>query len=158
MLMRTTIVSLLLLCTFTAWAKDKKSEPSYQWQTATVLWQRVISQQPRPTPPPPPPQQVPYSPGSVGYNERAALGASVGQAAGNVINNLMIKQENRVIVETSTYRYEWLETAHSVVILPVNGRIQFYQDGKFFVVLDDENHKHKFELQSVTAILTPKEF
>lgn len=55
-------------------------------------------------------------------------------------------RSNRVVVETETQRLEWIETGKNFVILPVNGAIQFYRDGNWFVVIDSKKKKHKFGL------------
>jgi hypothetical protein len=56
------------------------------------------------------------------------------------------RRSNHVIVETDNYRFGWDEIGRTPLILPVNEQIRFYRDGKFFVVLDSENKKHKFVL------------
>ncbi len=56
------------------------------------------------------------------------------------------KTENVVVIDVGQYRYTWVETTRRWVILPVNGRIEFYRDKRVFVVTDDEGYKHKFGL------------
>lgn len=63
----------------------------------------------------------------------------------------LYRRSDIVVVETATYRYEWSEAGRTAVILPVNGFIDFYRDGKWFVVLDANKKKHKFALVRMTA-------
>ena len=59
-----------------------------------------------------------------------------------------------VVVETAQYRLTWQEqmTRRGPVVLPVNGTVQFYQDGRFFIVLDAAHKKHKFAVLHMEAI------
>jgi hypothetical protein len=62
------------------------------------------------------------------------------------------RRSNVVVVETQSYRYQWLERGRNAIILPVNGEIEFYRDGDLFVVLDSKGKKHKFSLVGMTAL------
>jgi hypothetical protein len=53
---------------------------------------------------------------------------------------------NRVIVQTSQHRMEWVEKGNKFIVLPVHGTISFYQDKEYFIVLDSRGKKHKFIL------------
>lgn len=57
-----------------------------------------------------------------------------------------------VVVETATTRMTWVEAGRKFVVLPVNGTIRFYQDGKWFIVPDLSGKKHKFALVHLEAI------
>ena len=61
------------------------------------------------------------------------------------------RTSNVVVIETDSYRYEWSEVGRKKVVLPVNGLIEFYRDGDWFIVLDSKRKKHKFALVSMTA-------
>ena len=61
------------------------------------------------------------------------------------------RRSNIVTVETDAYRLEWIEKGNKPVILPVNGSIEFYRDGDWFIVLDSKRNKHKFGLVGMTA-------
>jgi tetratricopeptide (TPR) repeat protein len=61
------------------------------------------------------------------------------------------RRSNTVVIETDNYRYEWSEVGRSLVVLPVNGFVDFYRDGNWFIVLDSKQKKHKFTLVSMTA-------
>lgn len=65
----------------------------------------------------------------------------------------LMRQSNEVIVETGTQRITWVESSNRhPIILPVNGRIHFYRDNQWFVVMDSKNKKHKFGLVHLEAI------
>jgi hypothetical protein len=61
------------------------------------------------------------------------------------------RRSNAVVIETDNYRYEWSEVGRKMVILPVNGFVDFYRDGNWFIVLDSRHKKHKFALVGMTA-------
>ena len=63
----------------------------------------------------------------------------------------LYKRSNTVVVETDHYRYQWSEVGRKVIILPVNGKVQFYRDGNWFIVMDSKNKKHKFALVGETV-------
>jgi hypothetical protein len=62
------------------------------------------------------------------------------------------RRSNIVVVQTSSYEYQWSESGNKTIILPVNGEIEFYRDGNWFIVLDSKNKKHKFALVGMTAL------
>ncbi len=75
-----------------------------------------------------------------------------------VVGVPIVRTSDIVVIETSTQRMTWSEYIkgrRGAVILPVNGAIQFYQDGKWFVVLDANKKKHKFSLVHLEAINNP---
>lgn len=58
---------------------------------------------------------------------------------------------NIVVVETQQYQYRWQEYTrspnfHHFLVLIVNDEVKFYRDGSWFIVLDNNNKKHKFAL------------
>ena len=61
------------------------------------------------------------------------------------------RSSNIVVIETDDYRYEWNESGRKPLILPLNGLIEFYRDGGWFIVLDSKHKKHKFALVGMTA-------
>jgi hypothetical protein len=68
----------------------------------------------------------------------------------------LYRRSNLVVAETDNYRYEWRESGNNKpLILSVNGPIEFYRDGDWFIVLDAKHKKHKFELVGMAA--KPKE-
>ena len=61
------------------------------------------------------------------------------------------RRSNVVVVETDDYRFEWSESGNKMLVLPVNGSVDFYRDGDWFIVLDSKHKKHKFALVGMTA-------
>ncbi len=61
------------------------------------------------------------------------------------------RRSNVVVIETDAYRYEWSEVGRKPLILPVNGFVDFYRNGDWFIVLDSKHKKHKFALVGMTA-------
>jgi hypothetical protein len=61
------------------------------------------------------------------------------------------RQSNTVQVDVAQYRYTWVESGRNQIILPVGGRIQFYQDKNWFIILDSAGKKHKFGLVGQTV-------
>lgn len=61
------------------------------------------------------------------------------------------RRSNIVVIETEEYRMQWTEAGTKPIILPVNGSIEFYRDGDWFIVLDSKHKKHKFGLAGMTA-------
>jgi hypothetical protein len=68
----------------------------------------------------------------------------------------LYRRSNHVVVETGTQILEWNEVGSTTIVLPVNGFIQFYRDGNWFIVLDSKNKKHKFALVGM-RMKEPKE-
>jgi hypothetical protein len=58
---------------------------------------------------------------------------------------------NRVVLETDRFRYELGEVGQKHLILPVSGKVKFYRDGDWFIMLDSKNKKHKFSLMHLTS-------
>ena len=65
------------------------------------------------------------------------------------------RRSNLVVVETDHYRLEWSEVGNKTIILPVNGTIEFYRDGDWFIVQDSKHKKHKFALVGMTQKTEP---
>ena len=61
------------------------------------------------------------------------------------------RKRNVVVLETNEYLYELSESGGNMLILPVNGSIEFYRDGDWFVLLDSKHKKHKFALVGMTT-------
>ena len=80
-----------------------------------------------------------------------AAGAYASPMGRGAIAVPLYRRSNIVTVETADYRYQWAEVGRKLVILPVNGEVRFYRDGKFFIVLDMEKKKHKFAVIGITA-------
>ncbi|MGO9240655.1 MAG: hypothetical protein ACLQBJ_07565 [Bryobacteraceae bacterium] len=100
------------------------AEKPHNWQRAKVIYQKV------------------------GSYQAGAYAAPIGTAA---IAVPIYRRSNVVVVETDTDRLEWSEAGRSTVILPVNGYIQFYRDGNWFIVVDSNKKKHKFALVGMTV-------
>ena len=66
------------------------------------------------------------------------------------------RTSNRVVVETGTQILEWSEIGKSVIILPVNGFVEFYRDGDWYIVLDAKKRKHKFAIIGMKTKEQPK--
>ncbi len=75
----------------------------------------------------------------------------------------LIRYSNTVVVETAQERMTWSEVASyltgtraqevvNAIPLPVNGTVQFYQDGNWFILLDPSKKKHKFLAVHIEAI------
>jgi hypothetical protein len=66
----------------------------------------------------------------------------------------IVRRSNTVVVETATQRLTWAEMGNGrhLVVLSVNGTVNFYQDGGAFVVLDSRSKKHKFTIMHAEAI------
>ena len=63
-----------------------------------------------------------------------------------VVGVPITRRSNIVVLETAKARLTWSEVGKNAIILPVNGTIEFYQDGDWFIVLDSKHKKHKFAL------------
>lgn len=100
------------------------AEKPHQWETATVISQNL------------------------GSNPVGAYSGPVG--TGQVAAPINLRS-NIVVVDTGNYRYTWQEFTrspnwHHFLVLTVNDQVKFYRDGQWFVVLDNQNKKHKFGL------------
>lgn len=73
---------------------------------------------------------------------------------GVYVNVPTYRNINTLTVETECYRYVWQEAPmfHGNVILPINGTVNFYQDGSSFIIIDIKNRKHKFSILSWTQV------
>lgn len=105
---------LLLLCSISAFAK-----PNPPLETAKVISQDLETQD---------------------------RGTAVMPLGRGVVGVPISRRSNIVLVETASERMTWGEDGNgkNVIILPVHGTIQFYRDGKWFIVMDSSNKKHKF--------------
>jgi hypothetical protein len=76
---------------------------------------------------------------------------------GLMTNTPLVRYSNTVIVETATEKMTWVEVAKyavgtrtqdvvEAIPLPINGTIQFYRHGNFFVVRDASHKEHKFSM------------
>ena len=91
--------------------------------------------------------------GKVISQERGSdrAGAAAAPIGTMVVAVPIYRNWNTVVIETEKYRYSWNEVGNKHIILPVNGEIQFYRDGDYFIVLDTKNKKHKFALIGMTV-------
>ena len=78
-------------------------------------------------------------------------GAYSGPVGNGTVAVPLYRHSDQVWIETERYMYGWIELGRNPIVLPVNGQIEFYQDGNRFVVLDSKRHKHKFALVRMTA-------
>ncbi len=84
----------------------------------------------------------------IGSGRAGAVAAPIGTM---VVAVPIYRSWNRVVVETDRYRYEWSEVGNKLITLPVNGVIEFYRDGDWFVVLDSKHKRHKFAVVGMTV-------
>ncbi|MHB1744269.1 MAG: hypothetical protein ACYCRE_05795 [Acidobacteriaceae bacterium] len=71
---------------------------------------------------------------------------------GNMLFDVPITRwSNVVVVQAGDMRLTWLEVGRISLVLPVNHTIQFYRDGKWYIVLDVNRKKHKFTLVHAEA-------
>jgi len=77
-------------------------------------------------------------------------GAAAAPIGGMVVAVPLYRNWNIVVIEAEKYIYQWNEVGNKQIILPVNGEIQFYRDGDYFIVLDAKKNKHKFALVGMT--------
>ena len=75
-------------------------------------------------------------------------GSAVVPVGGMLVGVPITRRSDMIVLETASHRLTLSEliTRHGAVILPVNGTVQFYQDGNWFIVLDSAKKKHKFSL------------
>ena len=75
-------------------------------------------------------------------------GAAVVPFGGMLVGVPITRTSDIVVWETASQRLTLSEaiTRRGAIVLPVNGTVQFYQDGKWFIVLDSVRKKHKFSL------------
>jgi hypothetical protein len=72
---------------------------------------------------------------------------------GSMIAGIPIRRlSNTVVVESGGYRFQWLEVTPRKITLVVNDTVRYYRDGKYFVVLDMQNKKHKFVAIGITKL------
>jgi hypothetical protein len=88
----------------------------------------------------------------VNSSQAGTYNAPIGNAS---VSIPIYRRSNSVAVETDTYTYQWNEVGNKTIILPVNGEIEFYRDGDWFIVLDSKHKKHKFALVGMTAKAKP---
>ena len=72
-----------------------------------------------------------------------------------VISQKLTSDSSTVVVVTGAHSYVWQEFTrspggHDFIILvhnqTVHDQVKFYRDGQWFVILDDQDEKHKFRL------------
>jgi hypothetical protein len=97
---------------------------------------------------------VPLQTGKVVWQNIGSYnGGAVGMPIGTMYAAIpIVRQSNTVVIETGNERLTWSETGRHMLVLPVNGTIQFYQDGKWYIVLDSQRKKHKFALVHMETI------
>lgn len=61
------------------------------------------------------------------------------------------RTSNIVVVDTPKVIFRWSEVGRRPIVLTVNGRVDFYQDGDWFIVLDTKHRKHKFSIIGATS-------
>jgi hypothetical protein len=81
-------------------------------------------------------------------------GAAVLPVGGMLVGVPITRRSDMVVLETASYRFTLSELIgrYGAVILPVNGTVEFYQDGKWFIVLDSSKKKHKFSLVHIETL------
>jgi hypothetical protein len=74
---------------------------------------------------------------------------------GTVISQKLTSDSSTVVVVTGAHSYVWQEYTrspdwHPFIVLvhnqTVHDQVKFYRDGQWFVILDDQEEKHKFRL------------
>lgn len=58
---------------------------------------------------------------------------------------------NIVVVDVGNLEYTWSEYGRKTLILVVNAQVEFYRDGRWFIVSDSIGNKHKFALIGAVA-------
>lgn len=84
------------------------------------------------------------------YNA-GVYGAPIGNA---VVAVPIQRRSNVVVIESKKYRITMTEVGNKTLIVPVNDTISFYQDGRFVILLDAQQKKHKFAVTNLVS-LTP---
>jgi hypothetical protein len=81
-------------------------------------------------------------------------GSAVVPVGGMLVGVPITRRSDMIVLETVSHRLTLSEliTRHGAVILPVNGTVQFYQEGNWFIVLDSDKKKHKFSLVHMEAL------
>jgi hypothetical protein len=81
-------------------------------------------------------------------------GAAVMPVGGVLVGVPITRRSDIVVWETGSHRLTLSEqmTGRGAVVMPVNETIQFYQDGKWFIVFDAQKKKHKFSLLHMETI------
>jgi hypothetical protein len=100
------------------------AEKSHDWEQGTVVSQNISA----------------YNAGAVAM----PIGTTIAAVP-------ITRRSNIVVVDTTTARYTWSEIGKNIIILPVNGVVQFYRDGDHFILTDSNNKKHKFGLIGMTV-------
>ena len=59
------------------------------------------------------------------------------------------RRSNIVVIDTATQRLTWLEHGNKAIVLPVNGTIEFYQEGGWYVVLDSRQKNTSSRLSTL---------
>lgn len=78
-------------------------------------------------------------------------GAYAGPLLGGVFAIPLNRPVNRVVLETPCCKLRMVELGEKVIVLPVNGEIQYYLDRERVIILDTKKKKHKFALVGQTV-------
>jgi hypothetical protein len=78
-------------------------------------------------------------------------GAAVMPMYGGLVGVPITRRSNVVIVETANSLMTWSEVGNKTIILPEGGKVSFYQDKDYFVIMDSRNKKHRFVLTHLEA-------
>lgn len=73
-------------------------------------------------------------------------GAVVMPLYGGLVGVPISQRTNVVVLETSHHRLSMAEVGRRTIVLPVNGMVQFYQDGNWLIMVDSRGKKHKFTM------------
>lgn len=73
-----------------------------------------------------------------------------------IVGAPIMRRSDVVVVETDHQRITWVEVGRRTIILPVNGKIDFYRDGNWFIVRDAKGKKHKFAMVHLEHIDQPR--
>ena len=102
-----------------------------QWETGVVVFQNLGSQ---------------------------TVGAVVAPVGTAIVGAPIRENTNVVVIDTAHYRYTLTEPnlggpilfrrsySSNALILPVNGTVQFYRDGDWFIFMDSKHKKHRFSM------------
>ena len=76
-------------------------------------------------------------------------GAYAGPLGGGAIAVPLYRRFSHVVLDTGAYQIGLDEAGRKPLILVVNDKVQFYRDGKFFIILDAQGKKHKFGVTGI---------
>ena len=116
------LIAVLIL---TCFAVPAFCEKPRKMEKAKVVWQNIFTQQ---------------------------NGSALVPVAGMAIEVPLRQRTNFVMIKTEVYQYALQEVTDHFIILPVLGMIEFYRDGKYFVILDEQGKKHKFVVTHILVL------